>query len=105
VIFKIKTKDFDERNRGNKLHDFSTISSSIDYLYTGSKNTISHKVNVKKTKHGMFLSFVNKNRLESVISKEGNLRQENKDQFAILLFEDAMKDYSVVSRKIQPQAQ
>ena len=94
VIFKIKTKDFDARTRENpKDPDFSTaIFSNMDDMYAGSTNSSSNKVKVKKTEPDMFLSFVNKNRLESVISKEGSLTRGNEEQFTRLLYEDAMKD-------------
>ncbi|RIA95193.1 hypothetical protein C1645_817038 [Glomus cerebriforme] len=97
VILKIKTQDFDERTCGKvKPPEFSTLletsndqgNANISYLY----NTGSYEKKVNSVNPKIFLSFVNKNRLESVISKVGNLTQENKEQFITLLFEDAMDD-------------
>ncbi|GBB87327.1 hypothetical protein RclHR1_13770005 [Rhizophagus clarus] len=73
VMLKIKSEDFEERlRRKPKLGDFSSLSMSIQ--------------------PDLFLNFINKNRLESVISKEGSLGRENEDRFLRLLVEDALKD-------------
>ncbi|CAG8555775.1 2773_t:CDS:2 [Ambispora leptoticha] len=82
IIFKIKTADFVERTKSEKKN-----------YRLEQKEGKSKSMKLMDVVNTELALFINKNRLISVISKEGPLKEAEIAKTALLLYEDALEDF------------